>query len=123
MGLLKRRMARGLDWPRAELGAGEQVVSEVRANWSRRGVARGGTLFATESRLIFQPNSMEASIGLRPATWVRQDIKKIDIAPRGWNPMSGAIRRRLRITFVNGKQALFVVGNPEDVLRTLGRPA
>lgn len=113
MGLLKRRMTRGLDWPKPELEAGERVLLEERANWSRRGVARGGTLVVTERRVVFQPNRMEVSIGLRPATWDRTDIKKIDVAPRGWNPISGALRHRLRIKFNDGTQALFVVPDPD----------
>lgn len=115
MGFWRRHLSRGLSWPTAELGAGEQVLLEQRANWSRRGVARGGTLVITGGRVLFQPNSMEGSIGLLPATWDRSHIEKVDVAPRGWNLLAGALRRRLRFTFVDGAQALFVVDDPDAV--------
>lgn len=123
MGLLKRRMSLGLQWPDPKLQADEQVEHQVRANWSRRGVARGGTLVLTDSRVIFQPNSMEASFGLRPATWARPDVRGVDVAPRGWHPLAGALRRRLRISFIDGTSELFVVGNPDHEARMFGSGA
>lgn len=115
MGLWRQHLSRGLSWPTAQLEVGEHVVLEKRANWSRQGVARGGTLVVTEGRILFQPNSMESSIGLLPATWDRPQIEKVDVAPRGWNLLAGAPRRRLRFTFTDGTQALFVVDDPDSV--------
>jgi hypothetical protein len=121
MGLLRRRMTRGLTWPPAQLEAREKVLLQERADWSRRGIARGGTLVVTDDRVVFQPTSMETSLGLHPAAWKRAEIKKVEVAPRSWNPFSGASRRRLRIEFLDSTQALFVVPDPEAALLVVAR--
>jgi len=115
----RQHLARGLDWPRSDLPEGEALLLEQRANWSRRGVARGGTLLVTESRVIFEPNSYEASIGLAQTAWSREEIAAADVAHRGWNPISGALRRRLRLTLGDGTVLLFVVANPSSVITEL----
>jgi hypothetical protein len=114
MGLSRRRMTRGLTWPQTQPEGAEKILLQERANWSRRGIARGGTLVVTNNRIVFQPNSMETLLGLHPATWQRTQIKKVDVAPRSWSPFSGALRRRLRIEFLDSTQALFVVPDPES---------
>lgn len=115
----RQRLARGLQWPRPNVPEGEALLLEQRANWSRRGIARGGTLFLTESRVLFEPNSREASIGLAGVEWPREELASADMAPRGWNPFSGALRRRLRLTKRNGTALLFVVEDPASIIAEL----
>ena len=116
----RQHLGRGLNWPRPDLPEGETLLLEQRANWSRRGIARGGTLFVTESRVIFEPNSQEASIGLAQNEWSREELASTDVAPRGWNPISGALRRRLRLTLRDGTVLLFVVDDPSSLITELG---
>ena len=108
-----------LGWPRPELEEGERVLFESRASWSRRGVARGGTLVLTDRRLLFEPNSMEASIGLLPSSWPRSALREVAVARRGWGLLSGALRRRLRVTLGDGTAVLFVIGDVDAAARHL----
>lgn len=64
MGLLRRRITRGLGLAAGSVGGWRKVLLQERANWSRRGLARGATLVITEGHVVFQPNSMEAFLGL-----------------------------------------------------------
>lgn len=104
-----------IEWPAPELEADEQARFTIRGSWSRKGIARGGSLILTDRRLIFEPNTTEAKIGLRPVSWACQSIAEVDVAPRGFNPISGAWRRRLRVVFADGTDALFVVRSVDSI--------
>ena len=122
MGRFSRLLSGGLTWPPPTLLPRERVLLEERANWSRRGVARGGTLLATERRLLFVPNSVEASIGLTEASWDRSEVASVAVVRRGWSPLSGALRQRLGVTLSDGTEIFFVVGDPArtaEALRSL----
>ena len=41
---------------------------------------------ADRSCLVFTPNSMEVSTGLKVAAWAASTIETVDVAPRGWHP-------------------------------------
>ena len=92
---------------------------EQRANWSRKGIARGGTLVLTDRRLIFKPNSIDASVGLRASQWPIRSIDRVSVAPRNYNPLSGGLRRRLRVDLTDGTRELFVVGDAEQLTDTI----
>lgn len=99
--------------------ADEHLIFTVPANWSQGGLARGGSLDLTNQRLLFRPNSVESAIGLGPPSWPRPSITGVSVARRGCNPFSGALRRRLRVEFADGTDALFVVSDVESVRRQL----
>lgn len=107
-----------ISWPDLDLDADETVAFKRRANWSRRGIARGGTLLLTDRRLIFQPNSMEKGFGLAVAAWDRSAIAAVGVAGRTFSLLSGGLRRRLSVT-VGGTQELFVIGDVDAVAEEL----
>jgi len=73
----------------------------------------------TKSRVLFEPNSHEASIGLAKNEWSREELASADLATRGWNPIAGALRRRLRLTLRDGTVLLFVVEDPSSIIPEL----
>ena len=108
-----------LFWPDPPLEEGEFVKLGIRGNWSRKGFARGGTLVLTDRRLIFTPNSLEVSTGLKVAAWAASTIETVDVAPRGWHPFSGSLRRRLRIGLRGGSPEFFVVADVHRVAQKI----
>lgn len=91
----------------------------ARANWCR-GPRRavGGRLYLTGEYFVFVPNSFEGEVMHEPAVhWPRSQVTEVDLAPRRLELHSGAIRRRLRLTFADGEQLLFVVPRPKRTAR------
>lgn len=106
-------------WPDIALAEGERSVWQGRANLTRRGVARGGTLLLTDTRLIFDPNSFEAAFKLPRLEWRRSNVDRVTVARRGFSPLSGAWQRRLKITMDDGTSELFVISYVDSVQTTL----
>jgi hypothetical protein len=103
-----------LSWPLPALETDEEVIIQERASWVA-GVARGGTLVITGRRVIFEPNSVEAVLGLSRHAWSRSAIATVALAPRGLNLLGGAVRRRVRLTMLDGSTELFVVNRPQEL--------
>jgi len=103
--------------PRPKLASGEQVLRTWHANWLRRGIARGGTLNLTDRRLLFQPNTVEALIGLRAESWDRSQLGGIKLV-RGRRRIA-TWQRRLGVVLTDGEVAEFVVWEPEAAVREL----
>lgn len=102
-----------LSWPLPVLNAGEDAALQERASWVA-GVSRGGTLVLTNSRLIFEPNSVEAALGLAPRSWAMSSIQAVRVAPRGLNLFGGAIRKRVQLVMRDGSRVLLVVRDAEE---------
>ena len=81
------------------------------ANWLRRGIARGGTLNLTDRRLLFQPNTVEALIGLRAESWDRSQLGGTELV-RGRRRIA-TWQRRLGVVLTDGEVVEFVVWEPE----------
>ena len=101
--------------PRPKLRPGEQVLRTWHANWLRRGIARGGTLNLTDRRLLFQPNTVEALIGLRAESWDWSQLRGTELV-RGRRRIA-TWRRRMGVVLADGEVAEFVVWEPEAAVR------
>ena len=88
----------------------------VHANRVEAGAARGGRLYLTNRRLVFEPHDLE--VRLTDAAFFQlsvDDLVVADVAPRTWNRLDGGLRRRLRIRTRSGDAELFVVWRPAKV--------
>jgi hypothetical protein len=87
----------------------------VPANMTQGSRAVGGKLRLDGTTLLFQPHALERM--LRGATFARElvHVTGIDIAPQTGHPFNGGLRKRLRLQFADGTEALFVVNRPTDV--------
>ena len=103
--------------PRPDLPTGERLLRTWHANWLRRGVARGGTLNLTDHRLLFQPNTVEALIGLRAESWDWSQLGGTELV-RGRRRIA-TWRRRMGVVLADGEVLEFVVWDPEAAVREL----
>ena len=103
--------------PRPKLWPGERVLRTWHANWLRRGIARGGTLNLTDRRLLFQPNTVEALIGLRAESWDWSQLRGTELI-RGRRRIA-TWRRRMGVILADGEVAEFVVWEPEAAVQEL----
>ena len=101
-----------------ELHGRELVEWAVRANRSQGNRAVGGRLFLTSERLVFVPNRLDDVLGGESWSRSRQDVDDVAVEPRGLNPLSGALRRRLRIVFPDGVE-FFVVPRVAELVQSL----
>ena len=101
--------------PRPGLEPGERVLRTWPANWLRRGVARGGTLNLTDRRLLFQPNTVEALIGLRAGSWDRSQLAGTELV--GGGRRIATWQRRLGVVLADGEVVEFVVREPGTAVR------
>jgi len=83
--------------------------------------AVGGRLFLTTSRLLFEPNRVDAATG--GASWSAplSDVQTVGTTAPDGNPRSGGLRTRLRVDLANGQAELFVVNQLADVVRLIGQ--
>lgn len=90
------------------------------ANWLRRGIARGGTSNLTDRRLLFQPNTVEALIGLRPESWDWSQLRGTEVV-RGRRSLA-TWRQRMGVVLADGEVVEFVVREPESAVREFAAP-
>src|SRR5689334_4372495 len=104
------------------LASDERIVWKAAANREqRRGRAVGGRLTLTNTRLAFMANRLEAL--LRGQDWaVANDnivgVGGADPTPSG-GQFSGGLRRRLRLSLVDGSEGFFVVADPDKAVAEL----
>lgn len=103
-----------LNWQAPALEVDEAVILTVPANLVLYGVARGGNLVLTNRRLIFQPNSFEAWLRMKPRSWTRDSITAVGVARRGANLFGGALKRRLRLSLGDSGVLRFVVPRADE---------
>ena len=110
-------------FPQPALASDEAIQKSWLANHTQRhwrGV--GGKLFVTESRLLFQPNRMDARLGGQPLAIPLNQITTVGEEPRRLSfreLFSGGLRTRLRIEVIDGRIELFVVQRLSDVVYSL----
>ena len=96
-----------------------------RTQSDRRAV--GGRLFLTTSRLLFEPNRLDAVTGGENWSAPLASIRSVGIEPRDGNRLSGGLRARLRLDLADGDTELFVVNHVDDVVnvikKAVGQPA
>jgi hypothetical protein len=87
----------------------------IPANMTQGSRAVGGHLRIDGTVLRFHPHGLERLF--RSAEFVRelQHLALVDIAPQTYHPFNGGLRKRLRVQFTDGTEALFVVNRPADV--------
>lgn len=71
----------------------------------------------TDCRLLFQPNVVEALIGLRAESWDRSQLGGAELV-RG-RRRTATWRRRLGVVLTGGEVVEFVVWQPEAAVREL----
>ncbi|HEX2807453.1 MAG TPA: hypothetical protein VHN80_14910 [Kineosporiaceae bacterium] len=84
--------------PDLSLHPGETVIESWRANRSQGQRAVGGRLHLTTQRLLFVPHVVDSVTGGHRWEVLLSGVSAVDVAPRGWHPFDGSLRRRLRIS-------------------------
>jgi len=87
---------------------------QVRANMAQYGRAVGGKLVVGGGQITFSANRLDRATGGDDHAWDARGLAAVDRAPRTWHPFDGGVRRRLRLRFVDGREALFVVNKVRD---------
>ena len=101
----------------------ESVLYETPANHEQKKIARGGKIFATEKRLIFIPNRLDALLGGKPLEMEIANIHEITIKHATFTfreLFSGALRKRLHVRTTLNENHFFVVDGLESVIKSLG---
>jgi hypothetical protein len=75
----------------------ETMIQSWRANRSQGQRAVGGHLHLTTRRLLFVPHVVDSVTGGHRWEVPLSGVSAVDVAPRGWHPFDGSLRRRLRI--------------------------
>ncbi|MBW0100901.1 hypothetical protein [Pseudonocardia sp. KRD291] len=89
----------------------------LRANHSQGHLARGGLLTVTPGLLLFEPHHYEQRLGGATVQLSANEVTGIEVAPRALRrPLSGGLRRRLRITTAESSVHLFIVSGVERVV-------
>lgn len=89
---------------------------EVRANRTQSALrAVGGKLVLTDDRLEFRPHGFDQALFGRGWSAPLPRIRSVGIEPRGLNPFSGALRKRLRVEMDDGAVEMFVVSRVKEV--------
>jgi hypothetical protein len=98
---------------------GESLVWQVACNWQQRGVARGGRLGLTSQALIFEPNRLDGLMGGKARRVALTDIASVAIESGGVpkSPLSGGIRRRMRLNLTGGASELLLVSDLDSRIR------
>jgi hypothetical protein len=104
-----------------DLLSGEEIRLTYAANRASKWRAIGGQLFATNRRIIFQPNRVDAIFQAQPWTCQLQDVDSIDVASKSLSPKEIGVRNRLQITLTGGHQEKFLVRDLDEVVAELRR--
>lgn len=102
---------------RIDLRPGEEIRQSWMANRSVGWRAVGGKLFLTTERFIFLRHFLERLIPVQDQPWSREreDFVGAEVfGAEAWpvRPLSGALRSRLCLVFVDESVELFVVWRP-----------
>lgn len=99
------------------LAVGEIVQSTFAANMAQESRVVGGRLFVSNKRLIFEPHRLDRWTGGEAWSSNLDDIAEVQIEGRSGSLDSKgiptALRRRLRISEVDGRSSLFLVHDLE----------
>jgi hypothetical protein len=103
--------------------AGERLLLTRWANHAEGRTARGGRLFVTDRRLVFEPHAVERFLTRASRVDIRwTTVARVHVAPRTLRGLfGGGLRRRLAVTRQDGSCERFVVNRVESVARDLDR--
>jgi hypothetical protein len=96
---------------------------EVRANMVQYGRAVGGKLVVGGGSVRFSPHRLDRATGGDDHQWDVRALTSVDRAPRTWHPFDGGVRRRLRLRFADGGEALFEVNHVRETGHRLASSA
>ena len=107
-----------------ELRESEALIFRRRANRTVGRRARGGRLYLTDQRLVFEPSLLERLLS-RKGFWEASlaNVATVDVAPPGGGRFDGSAIRRLRIRQTDGLEELFVVVRPASVASEIAEAA
>lgn len=110
-----------LDWwvPPTPLDAGETERFTILANRSSANATAGGTLVATDRRLMFRPSRIDRAFGGKVWSVPFARITEYGKRARTWHPFNGGLRTRLRVVTDDQAEHLFVVNGLDDVIAKL----
>ena len=106
--------------PKPSLRPDETEIETHRANRSQGSRAVGGHLLLTDQRLVFYAHKFDSSTGGQDWECALTSISDVDVAPRGWHPFNGEMRRRLRVDY-DGTIERFVVNHVQRIVAAIDR--
>jgi hypothetical protein len=109
---------------RPPLAPGEQIRWQGPCLYALERATVGGTLFATQTELIFMPNRLSGH-ELGPKRIRMASVSRIGVMERTGTPYNGGLRRRVRVAMHNGTDHLLIMKHPDETaqkLRTLVGP-
>lgn len=110
-----------VEWwvPSGALESGESERRTWLANHSVGWRAVGGKLAATDRRLLFTPNIIDAKLGGRAWSVPLGEIQSFSTRAPTFHPFNGGMRTRLKVATQDGGEHLFVVSAPDRVAEEL----
>ena len=100
------------------LQADEVARWQTAANRTQGNRSVGGRLFLTNQRVLFEPNRVDSITGGQRWSVDLTEVHEVGVEKRGMNPVSGALRKRLRLK-CTGTTELFVVNHVDEVIDVL----
>jgi ABC-type taurine transport system ATPase subunit len=101
------------------LEAGETIQLKRLANRTQGNRAIGGRLVVTDRRLAFSPSSVERRLRAQDWQCLLAEVREVDTAKRTADPLSGGLRRRVRVALTGNREELFVVNDVDEVARQI----
>jgi hypothetical protein len=98
---------------RPPLEPGEHILWQRPCGYSLDTAVVAGTIFKTESDLIFMPNRMSNRKSWGPQRIRLADVSRVDVMGRTGTPYNGGLRRRVRVEMHNGAAHLLVMKHPD----------
>jgi hypothetical protein len=89
------------------------------ASHTQGGMAWGGHLVATGSRIVFTPTPKNVGLGGQAWSAPLSEIREVGTKRRTWNLRDGGLRTRLRLAMNDGHDELFVVTNVKRAVEEL----
>ena len=107
-----------------KLTSGESALWDRAANREQAGWRTvGGRLTVTSSRVLFTANRFDAVLGGNDWATGRENVQGVGMSDRSLKggPLTGGLRRRVRLTMTDGSDELFVVKKPDETAAELSR--
>jgi hypothetical protein len=96
----------------------EREIATYRANRTQGSRAVGGHLLLTNQRVCFYPHKLDDATGGKAWECRLASISQVGLAPLGFNPFNGSLRRRVQIECADATE-YFVMSKPSDVIAAI----
>lgn len=97
----------------------EREIETYRANRTQGSRSVGGHMLVTSQRVCFYPHKFDATTGGSHWECTLASVSRVCLAPRGFNPFNGSLRRRVQIEYADATEH-FVVNYASDVIAAIG---